>query len=291
MDSSSRSTERRKRGEMNDIEETFRRYEQGEETPPASVQLDEEPADAPQEQEPTIHPTQIRGLDNLIGGGLPSNSLILITGNIGSNYSTFIEQILFKHISSDGKVAYYISETSSLDIERKMKSFNWSIQPYLESGKWTFIDVLTPDLQSLAELAPEGFNNLRVSLSGSLSPLKTDILDKVKENRWTVINLGHILHNYDLKEVMELLLYWKTVAKTFGGIHFALLPRDVHPESSVNALKNLADGVIEFHLREGPREYESFVSFQKLRTLRSARRIQFSVTEEGILVETAERIR
>jgi len=289
------SDARRRRGVSNDIEETFSRYEEGGETPPASVQLDEEPADAPkvaiQEQVPSIHPTQIRGLDNLIGGGLPSNSLILVTGNIGSNYSTFIEQILFKYLSSDGKVAFYTSETPSREIEREMESFNWSINRHLESGKWVFIDVLTPDLQSLAELAPEGFNNLRVNLSGSLSPLKTDILDKVKENRWTVINLSHMLHTYDLKEVMELLLYWRTVAKTFGGIHFALLPQDVHPEQHVNALKNLADGVIEFQLREGQRDYESFISFQKLRTLRKARRLQFNVTEEGIVIETAERIR
>jgi len=289
------SDARRRRDASNDIEETFSRYENGEETPPASVLLDEEPADAPkvapQKQEPRIHPTQIRGLDNLIGGGLPNNSLILVTGNIGSNYSTFIEQILFKHISNDGKIAYYTSETPSLEVEREMESFNWSINQYLESGKWTFIDVLTPDLQSLAELAPEGFNNLRVNLSGSLSPLKTDLLDKIKENRWTVINLSHMLHTYDLKEIMALMLYWRTVVKTFGGIHFALLPKDVHPEQHVNALKNLADGVIEFQLREGPRDYESFVSFQKLRTLRKARRIQFDITEEGIVVDTAERIR
>lgn len=289
------SSARRRRGASDGIEETFSRYEQEGETPQVSVLLDEEPADAPavapQEQEPSIHPTQIRGLDNLIGGGLPSNSLILVTGNIGSNYSTFIEQILFRHLSSDGKVAFYTSETPSREIEREMESFNWSINRHLESGKWVFIDVLTPDLQSLAELAPEGFNNLRVNLSGSLSPLKTDILDKVKENRWTVINLSHMLHTYDLKEVMELILYWRTVAKTFGGTHFALLPQDVHPEQHVNALKNLADGVIEFQLREGQRDYESFVSFQKLRTLRRARRVQFNVTEEGIVIETAERIR
>ena len=210
---------------------------------------------------------------------------------IGSNYSTFIEQILFRYLSSDGKIAYYTSETPSIEIEREMESFNWSINRYLESGKWVFVDVLTPDLQSLAELAPEGFNNLRVNLSGSLSPLKTDLLDKVKENRWTVINLSHMLHTYDLKEAMDLLLYWRTVAKTFGGIHFAMLPRDVHPEQHVNALKNLADGVIDFQLREGPRDYENFVTFQKLRTLRKARRIQFDVTEEGIVIETAQRIR
>ena len=59
----------------------------------------------------------------------------------------------------------------------------------------------------------------------------------------------------------------------------------------MNALKNLADGVIEFQLREGQRDYESFISFQKLRTLRRAKRVQFNVTEEGIVIETAERIR
>ena len=276
-------------------EENLNRYERPEEPPQLPmVEVNETTRASRAEQPvptPRIVPTRIPGLDNLIRGGLPNISLILVVGTIGSNYTTFIEQILYNHLSDGGKVAYYTAETSSLDIMQEMESFGWSLRRLLASGQWLFVDVLTPDLQRLAELAPEGFNMLRVTLSRSLNALKTDLLGRIKEDRWTVLHLSHILHNYDLKEVMGLLLYWRAAVRAYGGVHFAVLPSAVHPDMSVNALKNIADGVVEFQLREGPRDYEGILIIQKLRGLRTARRVPFTVMEEGISVETAERIR
>lgn len=285
----------RRRERRTEKEEDFNRYERPEEPPQLPMVEVKETKPSPRAEQPTpaprIIPTRIPGLDNLIIGGLPNISLILVVGTIGSNYTTFIEQILYNHLSGGGKVAYYTAETSSLDIMQEMESFGWSLRRFLTGGQWLFVDVLTPDLQRLAELAPEGFNMLRVIITGSLNSLKSDLLGKIKEDRWTVLHLSHILHNYDLKEVMDLLLYWRTAVRAYGGIHFAILPSGVQPNTSVNALKNIADGAIEFQLREGPRDYEGALIIQKLRGLHTARRVAFTVMEEGISVETAERIR
>lgn len=286
------SNEKRRRETRNEIEETFTRYQAEEEPPQLPRVEDEEPA--PKIERPTpsssVIPTRIPGLDLRIGGGLPSASLILVVGTIDSNYTTFVEQVLYNRLIEKGKVAYYTTEIPSTDIENEMKSYNWNLEKFLSSNQWIFVDVLTPDLQRLAELAPENFNKLRVNLTGSLNSLKTDLLDKIKEERWTVLHLNHLLHNYDLKEVMELLLYWKTVIHTFGGIHFAVLPSGLHPDMAINSLKNLADGVLDFQIREGVRDYEGSFVIQKLRGLHTARRVQFGVTDEGLSVETAERI-
>jgi len=285
----------RKRERRTEIEEDLNRYERAEEPPQLPVGEIEEGEPSPGAEQPApaprIIPTRIPGLDNLIGGGLPNISLILVVGTIGSNYGTFIGQVLYNHLSEGGKVAYYTAETSSLDVMQEMESFGWSMREFLDGGRWLFVDILTPDLQQLAELAPEGFNLLRVTLSQSLNGLKTDLLGKIKEDRWTVLHLSHILHNYDLREVMDLLLYWRAAVRAYGGVHFAVLPSGVHPDTSVNALKNIADGIVEFQLKEGPRDYEGILFVQKLRGLRMARRIAFAVMDDGISVETAERIR
>lgn len=287
------SDARRRREVRNELEETFRRFEVEEEPlQPLRVEVEEE-APAPRAERPApaprIIPTRIPGLDALMGGGLPNISLLLVVGSIGSGYSTFIGQVLYNHLTDGGKVAYYTAARAS-DVEQEMDSFGWSLSRFIEGGQCVFVDVLTPDLQRLAELAPEGFNRLRVNLAGSLNALKTDLLGKIREDRWTVLHLSHILHTYELREVMDLLLYWRTAVRAFGGVHFAVLPSGVHPDQSVNALKNLADGVVEFQLREGPRDFEGVLVVRKLRGLRTARRVPFTVTEEGITVETAERI-
>lgn len=286
------SNERRKRETRTGIEETFTRYQDEEEPPQLSRVEDEEPT--PKIERPTpgpsVVPTRIPGLDPRIGGGLPNASLILVVGTIDSNYTTFVQQVLHNRLTEKGKVAYYTTENSSTDIETEMESYNWSLKGFLPTNQWIFVDVLTPDLQKLAELAPENFNKLRINLTASLNSLKTDLLDKIKEGRWTALHLNHLLHNYDLKEVMDLIMYWKTVIRIYGGIHFALLPSGIHPDTAVNTLKYLADGALDFQIREGIRDYEGSFVIQKLRGLRTAKRIQFGVSDEGLTVETAERI-
>ena len=56
------------------------------------------------------------------------------------------------------------------------------------------------------------------------------------------------------------------------------------------ALKHLTDGVLKFHLREGPRQYETLMTASKIRTLRRPLIINFTVEENGIVIETAARI-
>jgi KaiC/GvpD/RAD55 family RecA-like ATPase len=52
----------------------------------------------------------------------------------------------------------------------------------------------------------------------------------------------------------------------------------------------MADGVLEFSLREGRHEYETVMSIKKLRNLRKPVMLPFTVEENGITIETASRI-
>jgi KaiC/GvpD/RAD55 family RecA-like ATPase len=293
-------SDRRRREEPKDaIEATFNRYVLEDRKPELPKVIEEAqpqelkaPETAPEKgPQPKIVPTHIAGLDDLLGGGIPNNSLILIIGSIGSGYTTFINQLLHNNLNDGGKAAYYATETSSLDVEQEMQSFGWSLRRFTQNGSCAFINVLTPDLQKLAELAPGSFSQLRVNLSGSLNALKTDLLGKLKESRWTILDLNHVLQSYDLKEVIGLMLYWRAAVQVYGGVNVAVVPSGIHDERVENALKNVVDGVFVFRLREGPVEYGGDLIVQKLRGMRTAKKVSYTVSEEGIVVETAMRIR
>ncbi|MFH2112492.1 MAG: hypothetical protein ABIJ47_14685 [Candidatus Bathyarchaeota archaeon] len=87
------------------------------------------------------------------------------------------------------------------------------------------------------------------------------------------------------------MMYWRATIRAFGGVGFAVLPSGVHDDKLVNALKNIGDGVLEFGLREGTLEYGGSLIVQKLPGMRSAKRVSYSLREEGIIVETAMRIK
>ncbi|MCX8150843.1 MAG: hypothetical protein N3D85_05020 [Candidatus Bathyarchaeota archaeon] len=286
------------------IEETFARYEPKEETPPLP-KIEEPPSRVvsgekvheplmtqPQpEASPKIVSTGIPGIDAALGGGIPSHSLILICGEVGSNHDVFTHQILYNHTQENGKTAYYLAETLSVDIQEQMEKFNWTIKDALNSENWKFIDMHTPDLQQLANLYPKRLTDkTTIKLTPQLNTLKTDLLTKTKEGYWTAIELGHLLSTYDTKELINLMLYWRATTRTHGGLHFALLPTGVHPETQINALKNIADGVIEFSLKQGPHEFENNLTIKKMKNLLKPLILTFTTDENGINIDTAARI-
>lgn len=299
------SGDERRRSTRNMIEETFARYEPSEEAPPLpSVEGEVRPpppeveAAAPIER-PAPGPgpvrrlgTGISGLDIILGGGLPDQSIILVIGESGSHYTTFVEQVLFNHLLDGGKVAYYLAEEPSIDVKQDMAGFGWNLDEYLANGSWVFVNVRTVDLQRLAELSPKSLlEGLSVNVSNSLNNLKSNLLERIRENRWTALQASHLLHYFKLRDIIDLMLYWRMTARVYGGVHFALLPDGVHPEREVNALKHLADGVFEFRLREAPRELEGVILVRKLRkTLNRPKLIPFDVVDTGLVIETAERI-
>lgn len=280
------------------IEETFARYEPKEEVPQIP-NIGEPPRGVPsreKEQESLMTSYQmvttgIAGIDTALGGGIADHSLILICGETGSNHGVFTQQILYNHSMENGKTAYYLAETLSIDIQENMEQFNWNLKDFLNRGIWKFVDMRTPDLQQLADLSPKALSDKSsIKLTPGLNSLKTDILTKIKEKHWTAIDLNHLLFNYDLKEIISLLLYIRAAIRIHGGIHFILLPTGIHSENQVNALKNVVDGVIEFRLREGPHEFENNLTIRKMKRLLNPLVLPFTTSETGIVIDTAARI-
>lgn len=235
--------------------------------------------------------TGIEGLDDVLGGGLPDGSLILLIGVPGSHYETFARQILYNHALKDGKVAYYIVETSSLDVMEDMSVYKWDLHELIEKGSWLFINLLTPDLQELAELSPSKTPEARVVLSQTLTTMKRDFLARVKEGMWTGSHVSHLVLRYDFRDVLDAILYMRLVIRQYAGLHFILVPTGVHEEQKINALKHLADGVFEFSMQERGREYEGFFTVTKLRkTIHRTKAHSFLISDKGIYIERAERI-
>jgi len=234
--------------------------------------------------------TRIEGLDKVLEGGLPDRSLILVTGEAGSHYETFVNQLLFEHVTSGGKVAYYLFESPISDIIDDLQVHGWKLDKYLEDGSWHFVSIQTPEIEQLTGTAQE-VEKSNLILSYSTSAFKNDFLSKAKEGRWTAIQFSYLIIYYESRDIMDLIFYLKSAIRVHGGIHFILIPGGMHEEKMLNLLKHLADGVFEFMVRERGREFEGTFTIRKLRKiLHRTKRVPFVVAEKGIRIETAERI-
>lgn len=215
--------------------------------------------------------TWIDGLDEMIGGGLPDKSVILMTGEPGSGYDILGQQILYQHALHDGKIAYF-SVSRALDILREdFSTFGWEVVPLEEKGNFMFIDARVPEvIQVLTEKIPEAVAEGRNVLLDSLSYL---ILTQGFKN---------------VIKTVELLL---DNARKNGGTHFLLLTQKMHGTKMETTIQHLVDGVIELSAQEMASGIDRRIRMKKMRrAVYEARLLPFNITERGITIETDIRI-
>nr|MDO8083007.1 gas vesicle protein GvpD [Candidatus Freyarchaeota archaeon] len=89
-------------------------------------------------------PTGITWLDQLIEGGFPSGSLILLAGNPGSGKTAFSVKFLCKGIQS-GEAGIYVSfaEGEETFMHNMIRHLGSEYEEYFKSEKFSFLDLIT----------------------------------------------------------------------------------------------------------------------------------------------------
>ncbi|MDG7005329.1 MAG: hypothetical protein JRM86_00140, partial [Nitrososphaerota archaeon] len=159
-------------------------------------------------------------------------------------------------------------------------------------GSLVFVRPLSPSLQGLVSLMPRVPSELILNLSSSgLGALTRDFLTRLKEERWSILNISYLMNQYTAQEINDLMLFWVNAVHKYGGVHFVLMLEGAHDEKQVVFLKNLVDGVLSFKSVEGFQQTEGEVEIQKLRrVLPRNKSFRHVVQSDGLVVETTARI-
>lgn len=219
---------------------------------------------------------------------MPSGNLYLLSSSLGSNADLFAQQILNHIIADMGKVAYYTVERSSLDIIQDMELFGMNIEQYIKDGSWVFTRLVVPSMKSMIETSV--LQEKKINLD-SLSELGKNFEEKVKEGYNTALHLSHLIRNFSLEEIQNLLFIMAEVTRKYGGIHFILMSEDSHEKSLVVTVKDTVDSVFEFTSQVRDEEMENILTIRKIRNMiPKARVIMLSVKSTGLVTETTSRI-
>jgi len=235
----------------------------------------------------------IQGLEFVLGGGLPEDSVYLLTGQPGTCYEIFAQQAIFNHLVKKGKAVYYTPEVSSTEIVQDMHLYGWDVSDFVEDGSLVFARPLTPQLQAVVDQMPEvPFEHQIKLMSTGLGALARDFVSQLKEGgRWSVLSLSHLMNVYPAQEITDLMMFWVNAVHKYGGVHFLLLLEGAHDEKQVTVLKNMADGVLNFKFVQGFGQTEGEVEIQKIRrVLPKSKVFRHVVQSDGLAVETTARI-
>jgi len=93
--------------------------------------------------------------DRRLGGGIPHNSLVLISGEKGSGKSIICQRLIYGFLANDISVTYLSTQYTTVEFLNQMKSLNYKITHNLIDNSLRFVPVypLLGDIKSREDFA------------------------------------------------------------------------------------------------------------------------------------------
>jgi KaiC/GvpD/RAD55 family RecA-like ATPase len=241
-------------------------------------------------------PTGVDSLDNVLQGGLPSGSLVLLLGELGAGDFEFAitscvrllkgPQILDKTLSIPNKVIYISFTRSRNDI---MKEIAFSFPDYYEllqkniqQRRFEFKDFSDSYFaDSFIPVAWLSFSEPATSIESlKWSNEKKNLIDALigyldKNARQSLVVIDsltalaqHCLERIDWKDMILFLRGLQRVSKNWDGLVYAILNEGIFDNSKQEEIMECMDGVFVFDWEKlGPTQRNRILYLKKFRGL------------------------
>lgn len=234
--------------------------------------------------------TGINGLDELIGGGLPKSSSILLSGEAGTGKTIFSLQYIYQGAKDYGEPGIYVTfEESPDELRREALQFGWDLKKFEESGKIAILDAASLRVGVPTE---EKFHvKSDVDIKSLLSKLY-EIAVHIKAKRIVIDSLPAFFYSKDTEKMREdIYMVGRVLTETKATSILITEMLTSRGYSRLGFEEFITRGVITMHLVEGektmPRmaEYKRTIFVRKMReTNHKIKQYPFSITDEGVVV-------
>jgi KaiC/GvpD/RAD55 family RecA-like ATPase len=239
--------------------------------------------------------TGIPGLDDILSGGIPLGTCVLVAGGPGSGKTILSIQFLFEGAKNHGELGLLVTfEESPKSIRKNMLKFGWDLAKLEEDGKLRILD-----LSDFIYHTPEEFHKKSYGIDvaeftvvGALGIIKNHV-DELKASRVVVDSLTSlsIFEADEAKRRMNL-------AHLFKGMRDLNCTTLVTLEASVAKLDRefqleeyLADGVLLLQFVYSRERVIKSILVQKMRGIsHDTQPRPYIIDEKGISIFPLEKI-
>jgi RecA-superfamily ATPases implicated in signal transduction len=95
--------------------------------------------------------THVPGLDEILYGGIPERSVVLLSGGPGTGKSILGKQFLFNGLKKDEPGVFVALEEHPVAVRRSFRHFGWDISQYEREGKFAVVDAFTGGVGTAAQ--------------------------------------------------------------------------------------------------------------------------------------------
>ncbi|MFX1517345.1 MAG: RAD55 family ATPase [Promethearchaeota archaeon] len=195
--------------------------------------------------------------------GIPRDALILILGDPGSGFITFMHQLLVTRAINGVPAIYTSLDKPESEIRHDLATFGWKF----ENLTWQFND-LSPSTRKresrTLQWEGDAVNIVSHNLFRKIMEYKGDQVISAFDS--VVNTVTYMLIQSSLKSVLRFLNEYSTAIKGSNGWHFITMLRGVHGEDVENIFSHYSDVVLEFAmtLNTETRLYERVLGIKKL---------------------------
>jgi len=233
----------------------------------------------------------IRGLDEVLEGGIPKGSTVLIGGGSGVGKTILTSQFLYNGITKYGENGVYVTlEERPADLITEMKHFGWDFEKLEKEGKLTIIDAATIkipfetgkgfaiapsfEIGKLMKFITEAVkkNDAKRLVLDSIPALEFGI-DTVAEIRRTIYALSSLLLEMNCTSLMTTETYDPNKISRYGVEEFVF--RGVILLDIVRSGENIVRTVTVRKMREASHSLEP---------------CPFEITNKGIVVHRGQKV-
>lgn len=230
-------------------------------------------------------PTGIKGLDDLLGGGLRAGSVCILTGQAMSGRELLAQEYFFRGLREEEGVIYVTTKNFTEEIMEDMAEMNWVLDT--ARGQYVFIDAYSPQSDPTLQDSPTikyvssvtDFAKLSNVIMTTMSNFNSE---GISSQRIAFDSVDALLMFVSPSATYRFLSYLRAKIKAFKATAFFLLQPELHDEKAAKTVMQLADVTIHLDVDD------SRIDVMQLR--KPKRTARYSVTEKGFIIATTDRV-
>lgn len=246
-------------------------------------------------------PTGIKGFDNLVEGGLPLGSTVLVSGSPGTGKTILGLEYIYRGANDFGETGMFISfEQDPKDIKEQARQLGFeNIEKLVEEGKIVFAsltahmvdkhtanDILTEITERKAErIVVDSLSALLINAPLHLVKYNEDLKDLIRESKEAEIRLttDDIKKNFIYKFMSDV----KSTKAT--SLMLTEIPDNSEYLSSDGISEFVADGVVKITFESLGGEFSRSMTIRKMRETKNDEDVHpLEISGDGVKIHSLQ---
>jgi len=235
--------------------------------------------------------TGIKGLDNILGGGLPSGRCTLICGGPGSGKTILSFQFLYNGATKYNETGLYVAlGESPIHLKEDLGGFGWDIERLEKDEKLVIVDA--SPLRSIPKRAQHSLGNQNFRMLSLIEVIKSRT-KKFGAKRVVIDSISSLILQYpDESERRNAVLDLFEAVTDLGATSLITTElRATALEREVKTEEFLSDGVIVFHTFNESGRLIRAIQIEKMRGVSHDHQLRpYKIYKNGIEVFSKESV-